>query len=256
MDTKGYAIHAPSDRHVQPLTRIASTPQPHLILDCNERIIAYKFQVPIALIDKLAEASEKLPPKSAKAHQGGHFECSHYAFEAFLKANEDLFWQLSSRLRLLSPELYRRYGRVDKHLSESQKRLGGAWHGTVVNRQIGNSDELRAHKDWKDWPKGLNAVVPWGDYQGGALTMYNLGLQWEMRPGDVIFFGGRVVSHGVEDVLSGVRNSLNLMVHTSTIRWVEKQELDENEELAKRQGKKKLGRNRRRDREEDSTGSR
>ena len=61
-------------------------------------------------------------------------------------------------------------------------------------------------------------MILWGGYTSGALTMYNLGLKLEMRPRDVIFFARRVVLHGVEDVLSSVRNSLNLMVHTSTIR--------------------------------------
>ena len=61
--------------------------------------------------------------------------------------------------------------------------------------------------------------------------MYNLRLRWELKPGDVIFFAGRVVSHGVEEVTSGVRNSLDLFVHNSTVQWVRKQEKEAKEAL-------------------------
>jgi hypothetical protein len=238
-------LKTPHPEHLDSYELVPSSPRPCLVLDPTGRIIAYKFRVPLYLIAALSESSEQLPLKNAKTHKRGHFDLSHFALwadysphvfmskeycdqlphsETFLQANQKLLDNLSNHLRLLSPELYSLYSTVDKHLSPSQKRLSGAWHGVAVNRQIGSTDELRAHKDWKDWSKGLNAVVPWGDYTGGGLTMYNLRLRWELKPGDVIFFAGRVVSHGVEEVTSGVRNSLDLFVHNSTVQWVRKQE--------------------------------
>ncbi|ELR04729.1 hypothetical protein VC83_00694 [Pseudogymnoascus destructans] len=196
-DMKGYDLPAPDPKALVSYHSIPSTPQTHLVLDPHGRILAYKFRVPLNLIATLASSSEQLPPKSVQCQRRGHFECSHFALwadsspdlmmsseyqkqlphsEAFLQANDKLYRWLGHQLRLLSPELYCLYSRVDRHLGPSQHRLGGAWHGTVVNRQIGSSEDLRAHKEWKDWPKGLNAVVFWGDYTGGGLVAYNLGL--------------------------------------------------------------------------------
>lgn len=124
--------------------------------------------------------------------------------------------------------MYRQFVSIEKHLPKGCKRLGGAFHGTVINRNINNTNELQKHKDWKDWKKGFNAVVPWGQYEGGELAFFNagpepgVGLKWELREGDGIFFMGSIISHGVENVVTGVRNSLDLMVHNSTMQWKKK----------------------------------
>jgi hypothetical protein len=244
-DTHGYKLAAPSSNISY--TIIPSTSDNHLVLDPKNRILAYKFRVPEALIDNLAQASEQLPANNIEAHQRGHYERVHYALwadsspdimmsseyrkqlphsEDFIAANSKLFKWLSNQLRMLCPELYNSYTSIDKYLELDQRRLAGAWHGTAVNRQIGSDDELKAHKDWKDAPKGLNCVVPWGDYTGGELTMYSLKLRWELKPGDVLFFGGRVISHGVEDVITGVRNSLDLFTHQSSMKWKKKKDAE------------------------------
>lgn len=74
--------------------------------------------------------------------------------------------------------------------------------------------------------------------------MYNLGLRWELRPGDILFSAGRVVSHGVEEVLSGVRKNVDLMVHESTVRWVQRRE-EEARHRMERQRKRRQRRKRR-----------
>jgi len=228
-DTHGYYLPTPSSNITY--TTIPSTSDNHLVLNPKGRILAYKFRVPIDLIQTLAQSSERLPSHNIEEHQRGHYERLHYALwadsskdimisseyrkqlpysETFIEANSKLFRWVSNQLRLLSPELHNAYTSIDKYLKEDQKRLGGAWHGRVVNRQIGSDDELKAHKDWKDTPEGLNCVIPWGEYTGGELSMYSLKLKWQLEPGDVLFFGVRVISHGVEDVVTGVRNSLDL----------------------------------------------
>jgi hypothetical protein len=157
--------------------------------------------------------------------------------EAFLQANAALLKYVSNQLRLLSPELYNRYTSIDKHLTGDQRRLGGAWHGVAINRQIGSDDELKAHKDWKDVRKGLNCVIPWGEYSGGELTMHNLKIRWQLRPTDVLFFAGSIISHGVEDVTKGIRNSLDLFTHASSIKWKEKMDIQNGRISARVKGK-------------------
>ena len=139
----------------------------------------------------------------------------------FLEANERLFDRLSNELRLLSPEMYRRYSQVDQYLTGDLRQLGGAWHGMALNRQIGVDNKV--HQDWQDDIKGFNAVVPWGNWEGGELTMWPLKLRWQLQPGDAVFFAGSVIAHGVEDVSTGVRNSLDLFTHRSSVKWAEKQ---------------------------------
>ena len=239
-NTHGYTLPSFNNTDIK---TIPSSTQRHIVVDNTGRILAYKFQVPIAMIETVNNSATKLPHANIETHQRGEYERVHYALwadssptirhsaefvkdqpasEDFLQANQALFDRLSMELRLLSPETYVRYTMVDPYLKDGLRRLAGAWHGVVVNRQIGSNQELKTHQDWKDYKKGFNAVVPWGDYEGGELTMWPLGLRWELKPGDAILFVGSVIAHGVEDVTSGVRNSLDLMTHSSSIKWAER----------------------------------
>jgi hypothetical protein len=239
-NTDGYTL--PSFLQI-PINTIASSKTRHLVVDNAGRILAYKFRIPADMVQAINDSALKLPHANIESHQRGEYERVHYALwadssptirhsaefikdlpasEEFLQANQALFDRLSIELRLLSPETYVRYTMVDPYLKDGLRRLAGAWHGVVVNRQIGSNQELKAHQDWKDYKKGFNAVVPWGNYEGGELTMWPLGLRWELRPGDAILFIGSVIAHGVEDVKAGVRNSLDLMTHSSSIKWAER----------------------------------
>ncbi|KAI9778544.1 MAG: hypothetical protein M1816_004028 [Peltula sp. TS41687] len=188
--TKSY--HPPYAGHMNQmgdsaLTHIKSGPERHLVIDNTSRILVYKFQIPLHLVETLARTALHLPHPNPEAHRRKHYERVYYALWAdsskdimlsseyqhnlpaskeFLDANQAFFDRLSMELRLLSPESYIKYKSVDKNLKGDQQRLGGAWHGVVVNRQIGSDDDLKMHQDWKDYPKGFNAVVPWGEYVG------------------------------------------------------------------------------------------
>lgn len=182
--TKGY--HLPYRGHMNEmgdgaLNYISSSSQRHLVVDSTGCVLAYKFNIPLHFITNLANTALALPHPNPEAHRRGHYERVHYTLWAdsskdimlsreyrqnlptskqFLDANQALFDRLSLELRLLSPETYIKYKSVDKYLKEDQRRLGGAWHGVVVNRQIGSDDELKMHQDWKDYAKGFNAIVP------------------------------------------------------------------------------------------------
>ena len=134
------------------------------------------------MVDELSHSADQLPDAGTEAHQRGSYQRIHYALwadynsdirlskeyvrdlpasQVFLQANQHLFERLSNELRLLTPETYQRYGHVDQYLTGDLRRLGGAWHGMALNRQIGVDNKV--HQDWQDDVKGFNAVVPWGD---------------------------------------------------------------------------------------------
>lgn len=48
---------------------------------------------------------------------------------------------------------------------------------------------------------------------GGQLTLYDLGMHFDIRPGDVFFFRSRQIIHGNQPLIKGVRNSLVFFMH-------------------------------------------
>jgi hypothetical protein len=77
------------------------------------------------------------------------------------------------------------------------------------------------HRDVKDDFTVFNAVAPFGKYKGGDLVLWGLKMRVEMRPGDVFFFFGSIISHNVTAV-EGDRNSVNLFTHHSTLVWADR----------------------------------
>lgn len=48
---------------------------------------------------------------------------------------------------------------------------------------------------------------------GGQLTLYDLGMHFDIRPGDIFFFRSRRIIHGNQPVVKGIRNSLVFFMH-------------------------------------------
>jgi len=81
---------------------------------------------------------------------------------------------------------------------------------------------LQAHQDWKDIHSVPNAVVLYGDYNGGELVLWQAKYIVELRPGDAILFIGSLICHENTKITQEVRNSVNLFTHMSNINWIKR----------------------------------
>jgi hypothetical protein len=215
---------------------IASGEEHHAIVDERGVILGYRYRIPEDLITTLTESSLKLPPTGMDAGVRGQYPTRHYAvwreyaLEPFFsseyqkdlpasaewcKENVGLFKFLSNGLRMISPQTYARYGGARRHLEEAGlEPLCGIWFGVAVNQGV--TGDTKTHQDWGDY--GYNCVVPWGEYQGGGLILWQLKIVVELRPGDAFFFMGSLIAHNVRGV-EGIRNSIDLFCHHTVLSW-------------------------------------
>ena len=84
----------------------------------------------------------------------------------------------------------------------------------VINKEVTCS--TGTHLDFNN--SGFNYVVPWGEYKGGALVLWQLKMIVELEPGDTFFFMGSLIAHNVGEI-EGVRNSIDLFCHKNVLSW-------------------------------------
>ena len=241
---------------LDPMTfpRIPSSSTHWLAKDTHGNILAYRYCLRDpdgTLLSKLASSAKELPPSSktpkAEATQG-QFTVHHYAAwiplyrtepsmsaeyrnemphsRQFLQQNQKLFEKLSMDFRAIDPVMYAKYTRMQQHLPEDVRALGGAWLGVAIN--LGQDDLIgvNTHTDWNDKKYGFNCVLPFGDYTGAAIILWQLEVILELLPGDVLFFMGGIIAHNTEKVASGVRNSIDLFSHEKVFNWVKKEKME------------------------------
>ena len=119
-------------------------------------------------------------------------------------------------------------------MKKKHKPLCGVWYGVAINQDV--TGDTKIHQDWGD--HGYNCVVPWGEYEGSCLVLWQLKMAVELQPGDAFFFVGSLIAHNVQDV-KGVRNSIDLFCHHAVLSWKEKcKEKRQNMKSRLRRGKK------------------
>jgi hypothetical protein len=123
----------------------------------------------------------------------------------FLKKNQNLWNRLSNILGGISPTTYKDFLRYP--LPKQMKRFCTCWAGCVIN--IGGEDpvETEPHRDVKESKFGFSCIVPAGDYTGGGLICYELGLIIDLAPGSCFFFPDSLITHSNETV-TGERSSI------------------------------------------------
>lgn len=220
-DTKGYEIPEPSSN--QKFTTIPTGSAPCLILDGFDHVIAYKFSVPMELIETLEDSALQLPQskracysltaqKLYEVNMSTDYRKDLPESREFIERNEDLFNYLDNTLRLLRPDLYKECVEIDRYLGPDERRLAGAWHGATINRDTGNEEDPKPRKNFREWSHSLSAMIPFGEYRGGSVKFYNLGMEFELQPGEVLFYNGRILSYAVQEITEGYRHSLDLAV--------------------------------------------
>ena len=192
-------------------------------------LIAYRTTLNKDTFTNLNEAIRVLPTRPNNKFRGiyrGQYSIRHYctwspysktpfisedlkkdgpAGLEFLKANQCLWNELSDILGGIAPSVYKSFLRYP--LPKDTPRFCTAWAGCVVN--LGDQDpvQTRPHKDRKESKYGLSCIVPVGDYTGGALICYELGLIIDLEPGSCFFFPDAIITHSNEDVV-GERSSI------------------------------------------------
>ncbi|RPB24193.1 hypothetical protein L211DRAFT_214426 [Terfezia boudieri ATCC MYA-4762] len=92
------------------------------------------------------------------------------------------------------PEAYNKLTNIN--LPEPLELLCNPWSGAAINQQITPDSILQHHQDWKDIRSLPNAVIPYGNYQGGDLVLWQAKCIIELQPGDVLLFMGSLLCHG------------------------------------------------------------
>lgn len=87
--------------------------------------------------------------------------------------------------------------------------------------------KMKRHRDWKSLWTGISCLVPFGEYTGGALILWDTKTVVELEAGDLFFFMDHLLVHSNEDV-DGVRHSMVAFSHQNVFDYFhvkEKQEV-------------------------------
>ena len=208
----------------------------HQILDSRGYVLGYRQPIPADLLQRLRDSTADLPHVRPTNTVRGQFTHRHYAvwrdyaavpFQSseyrrdgaqavdWVEQNTPLFEYLSNGLRMINPQSYARIVGAAPHLRrQGLEPLCGAWYGVAINQAATGSTGV--HQDWGD--HGYNCVVPWGEYQGGELILWQLRLKVALRPGDAFFFAGSLIAHNAQDIV-GERNSIDVFCHHNVLSW-------------------------------------
>ena len=233
---KNVVEKAKGERDVNTFKVIKSDENYHAIVIEHSEILGYQYRIKRNLIQTLEETTAALPPTRVNAGNRGDYPTCHYAvwrdyskvpyetseYQKDLPAsrewcnrNEKLFEYLSEELRNISPMTYMRYRGAQQYLQDLDlKALCGVWFGVAINQVVTGSTS--AHLDFGDL--GYNCIVPWGEYTGGGLVLWQLEMIVELEPGDAFFFMGSLIAHNIGEI-EGVRNSIDLFCHKNVLSW-------------------------------------
>ena len=84
------------------------------------------------------------------------------------------------------------------------EKIGGTWHSLAINQNQIKSGG--AHRDFRDATNSLNCVVPYGDWMGGDLLLWELRKRVELKEGEALFFRGSSILHNCWNISNGSRN--------------------------------------------------
>jgi hypothetical protein len=111
------------------------------------------------------------------------------------------------------PEEYKLIDVYWRYLSLGEVPASYPFSGVVINFCVSTN----AHRDWID--KHLCVVIPFGDWEGGEIVLYELGLVIKLKPGDILIFPSCHITH-FNLHFSGLRGSIVLHSDTQGDRWV------------------------------------
>ena len=124
-------------------------------------------------------------------------------------------------------------------------KVAGIWHGLVIN--WGQTHAGEPHRDDEDAKLGYNCVVPYRDWSGGDLLLWDLKMRIELREGDAFIFRGSLLTHNAYSIVpGGVRNGVDLFTHQNLLNL---------DKAKRRYGNRPPAENRKHGRDSDSAGA-
>jgi hypothetical protein len=145
----------------------------------------------------------KVPFKTSEQRLDGE------AATAFLKSGSKIWKEMTDLLGAMAPHVfidYQRYPIIGKNGVRLERECG-AWSACVVNRGGIDSEAGNVHRDVKESQYGYSCIVCCGNYTGGDLILWDLGIKIELRPGDLFLFPDSLIHHSNEAV-KGTRHSV------------------------------------------------
>ena len=230
-------LEAAKQGDINMFTVIKSYKDHHAIIDESSEILGYRFHIKPKLLRTLKETTADLPHMGVNAGNRGNYPTCHYtvwcdyskelyesadyrkelpASKKWCDKNDELFEYLSNGLWMISPMTYVRYRGAQPYLQalHNLQPLCGIWFGVVINQVVTGS--TGTHLDFSDL--GYNCVVPWGEYNGGGLVLWQLEMVMELEPGDAFLFMGSLIAHNVGEI-EGVQNSIDLFCYKNVLSW-------------------------------------
>lgn len=110
----------------------------------------------------------------------------------FLSDQQFIWSELSRILGQYAPGVFKQYQLYP--VNDPAERFCGAWYACVVNDGQ-NPNQTEAHRDVKESLYGYSCVIAAGEFTGGALVLYELGMIVEMEPGDIVLFPDALITH-------------------------------------------------------------
>lgn len=212
--------------------------------DKKNRKFAYLFRYDQANYESLLESDQLFSAAQARSHKRGVYDNRHWGVwaeygngeklqpgwkpphntaeyqkdidaglvEPWMKLNRKLLHELDNALRF---EFLDQYISGRNHtFHQKTDPLPCAWHGMAINRGM-QGDASLAHYDYKDNPNFPNAIVPYGEWTGGDLILWEARLVIEVPPGWSLLFLGKLIRHQVCPIVTGTRNVLDFFAHKS-----------------------------------------
>jgi hypothetical protein len=92
------------------------------------------------------------------------------------------------------------------------------WNSYFANMHLRFNMATPCHRDSRGFESGFDALVPFGPFTEGAITIPAIGIQIEHRSGCLLFIRGKVLEHEVKDYDGASRTCLVLYTHRQQIK--------------------------------------
>ncbi|KAK0242064.1 hypothetical protein EDD85DRAFT_934815 [Armillaria nabsnona] len=143
--------------------------------------------------------------------------------EADLLANlfRDVMSFVNDHIRVLLQDIYKDLTVFVDHLPLNDQSPAYPFSGFVVNVGVATD----GHRDGFD--KLACVVIPFGEWTGGELCLYEAGFVWRLKPWDILIFpSGRITHFNLH--FAGLRGSLVLHSDKGGNAWAQREELGYN----------------------------
>ena len=111
-----------------------------------------------------------------------------------MNMNFKLWETMSTYLLEIFPAVYKEFMKYP--LPNDLRRMSGAFMGCMINISVGDGPvETKPRREIKDRAFGVSCLCPFGNYNGGALILWELKMVVELAAGDLMFFPDSLIHH-------------------------------------------------------------